>query len=273
MSGIIVGGDLAVYPRRQPGLLTEDRFDRSTCGWTQLMEGVHGVGTMVLDSEITYDGSPYSLLFGTEDYSYNSDKPWSGIEGIKRMSRGPKLGKIMLTWVWAWGSARAAVTSDTPRTIGGGFDQAAPSGLRQFAKWRWHNYDEALNQRVSEMRLLSADGSFIAVPTGSDGDAKIDPGVNENKRNLWVTRMVLDWDANGEVVYDGLAFGGENSWKGWGSLASTPDTSLRAIKPPPHTLTQFAGGCNATWEHTNRTNTNDSKSWSNLAYFRAEEVN
>lgn len=254
---------------RAPKVIAEDTFDRGTCGWTQLVEGVHGTGPMVLDSEITYGESRHSLLFMTGEHSFSSHKPWGNASGIKRLSRGPSVGKVLATWKFAYGGPRSGDTSAHPRNIDFGIDQATPEGLRRFFKARWLNYDETTSTRVSEMRIdVAKQGGgreYITVPVGPAGDAKVALGVNENKRNLWTVELAVDVDAG---VYDGLRVNG----KGWGSLAPVPDNSLRAYGPEPHNLAQFASGFNACFEVCNRIETDASTAWANLAYFRFEEL-
>lgn len=257
--------EIDVIPRRDPALICEDTFDGGLNGWTQLLDGITGTGPVCLDNEITHQGSKFSMLLMTDDYSYNGNKPWGSSVAIKRLSRGPSGGKIYAEWWFAYGSLRATATSDTPRNIDFGIDQAAPDGTRRFFKLRWQNWDElaAPAKIVSEMRLSVSGGTpFVTIPGGS---ATVNLGVNENKRNLYHVELVVDLDAG---VYDGARVNGT----GWGSLASTPDTTLRAFGPPSGVLSQFASGLNAAVELCNRTDTNSTKCWANVAYFRMVKV-
>lgn len=249
--------ELDVYPGRKPGLLLDDTFDRGTCGWTQLVDVSLGQGVLLLDTEITWGESGYSLLLSTEDYSNVAGKPWGSASAIKRLGRGPTVGKVCLEFWWAWGSLAG---QDTPRSIDFGLDQCDPTGARKYFKFKWMNYDDlaATPGRITQWGMSDPSGTngFVPIP-----GAVIDHGYNENKRNINHIECVFDVGAG---VYDGLRVNGQ----GFGSLAATPDSSLRSYAPTAETLTNFKSGFNATMDIRNRVSTNVTKTWANLCRVR-----
>lgn len=241
--------ELDVYPRRTPGVLCEDNFNNGPSGWTQLLNGTNPTGPLILDSEIAYAESRYSLLLSTEDYS-DASKPWGFAMAIKRLARPAGVTKIYVDMQWAWGSVAG---QNVPRAYEFGIDQADVSGNRRFFIWRWLNYDEAGSARVTKWQLLN-NGTYTDIPS-----AVGDFGYNENKRNLHRLEYVVNVSTG---VYDGLRYNGV----GFGSLAATPDTTLNAYAPALTTLAPFASGLNVMASIRNRTNTNTTKSWMNIAY-------
>lgn len=253
---VVLSDDPTITPVGRGRLVCEDDFRNGPSGWVQLLDGNTGAGVVYLDTEIAYRGSPYSLYIGTEDYSSADYKPWGYATAIKRLSRGATVNKIYAEWWFGYGSLYG---ENTPKAIDFGIDQATPAATRRYFKFRWLNYDEGTAARVSKFQM-SHTSSWVDVPSGA-----VNLGYNENKRNLWHVEAVVDID---DGVYDGLRVNGT----GFGSLASTPSSALRSYGPSSSTLAQFASGFNATIDVVNRLNTNSTKAWANLAYFRAVEI-
>lgn len=254
--------ELDVYPGRKPGLLFDDNFNNGTCGWTQLLEVTLPTGMVLLDTEITYAESRYSLLLSTENQANTAARPWGSATAIKRLGRGPTVGKVCYEFWFAWGSLAG---QNAPRSIDFGLDQCDPSGNRKFFKFKWMNYDDLTGtpSRVTQWCVSHEGGQYSFTNSGVAAipGAVIDLGYNENKRNINHVECVFDVGAG---CYDGLRVNG----RGFGSLADTPDNSLRAFSPPAETLTNFKSGFNATFEIRNRVNTNVTKAWANLCRAR-----
>lgn len=243
-------GEVNAIPKREPGLIFEDDFNRGTAGWTQLMDVTAPTGPVLLDSEITYNNSRYSLLLSTEDQANSAGRTWGMGMALKRLGRPKGAQKVYLDYQWAWGSTWG---ENTPRAIEFGLDQADENGVRRFFMFRWKNYDETTSTRTHQWQVLH-NGVYTDI-----AGATVDNGYNENKRNLNRLEMVFDL-ASG--VYDGLRCNNI----GFGSLASTPDNSLRAYAPAATTLVPFANGFNPMVSIRNRLNTNSTRCWVNLGY-------
>lgn len=242
--------ELDVIQKRDPAVLCDDNFNNGPSGWTQLLDVTTPTGPVILDSEITWDNSRYSLLLSTEDQSNAAGRTWGFAMAIKRLARPAGISKVYYDLRWSWGSTWG---ENTPRAIEFGIDQADSAGQRRFFMIRWKNYDETTSTRTHQWQVLH-NGVYTDIP-----GATVDSGYNENKRNLQRLEMVFDLAAG---CYDGLRVAGT----GFGSLASTPDNSLRAFSPAASTLVPFANGLNPMVSIRNRNNTTSTRTWVNLAH-------
>lgn len=242
--------EVDVYPRHDPSVLMEDNFNNGPQGWAQLLDIATPRGVLTLDPEITYGGSKYSLMLSTEDYPDGANCNWGSAVALKRMARPVGCKTVYADIQWAWG---ALWGRNTPRFIEFGIDQANSGGQRRYYRFRWHNYDEDANSRITQWKIDSA-GAYISVP-----GAVMDHGYNENKRNLH--RLEFEIDLENET-YAGLRING----LGFGSLAATPDNSLRAHSPGVGSLPDFANGLNLCINIRNCIQTAQTKSWMNIAY-------
>lgn len=240
---------------RDQRVLFEDDFRNGPSGWTQLIHGTKPNGTIGLSSEITFNNSPYSLVLQSGDQVDGAGN-FGGATAIKRMGRGATVGKLYVEFYWGWGSKWG---ENAPRAYDFGCDQADLDGNRKYFKIRWFNYD-AGNGRPAKYQLLTVNGSdelvFVDIP-----GANIDHGFNENKRNLHHLEAIFDIDAG---VYDGVRVDGT----GFGSLAATPNASLREYSPKDEFLAPFKGGFNVSMDIRNRNDTNGTQAFGVLAYAR-----
>lgn len=242
--------ELDVMIRRDPSVLCEDDFRNGAQGWVQLLDIATPRGVLTLDSEIAYGGSQYSLLLSSEDYPDGANCNWGSAVAIKRMSRPVGATRAYADIQWAWG---ARWGRNTPRFIEFGFDQADQNGQRRYFLFRWVNFDEGTQTRVTKWQVNNG-GVYTDIP-----GAVMDHGYNENKRNL----QHVEFDVNlATGKYAGLRVNG----KGFGSLAPNPDNTLAAFGPPTGTLPDFANGFNLAVNLRNCINTANTKSWLNLAY-------
>lgn len=123
-----------------PTLVFEDDFRNGTQGWTQLM-GDFPSGILTLDSDITANGSGYSLGLATGDYA-NTSNPFGSCMAIKRMGRSSKFKYVYLKMLFAYGSSQnpPSTAERSPRCIEFGVDQCDDAGARNYFKIRWHNW-------------------------------------------------------------------------------------------------------------------------------------
>lgn len=242
--------EVDVYPRRDTSVLMEDDFTNGPQGWAQLLDIATPRGVLTLDPEITYGGSKYSLMLSTEDYPDGAEDNWGSAVALKRMSRPVGASTIYADIWWAWGSLWG---NETPRFIEFGIDQADESGSRRYYRFRWHNYDEDAESRITQWKLEHG-GTYTSI-----SGAVMDHGYNENKRNLHRLEFEIDLENN---TYAGLRING----LGFGSLADTPDNTLRAYAPASSSLPDFANGLNLCVNLRNCIQTASTKSWMNIAY-------
>lgn len=242
--------ELDVFPRRDTSVLMEDDFSNGPQGWAQLLDIATPRGVLTLDPEITYGGSRYSLMLSTEDYPDGANCNWGSCVALKRMSRPTWAKTIYADIQWAWGSRWG---NKSPRIIEFGIDQADQNGQRRYFRFRWHNYDEDAGTRITQWKVDNA-GTYVSIP-----GAVMDHGYNENKRNLNRVEFEIDLENS---TYAGLRING----LGFGSLAETPDNSLRAWAPAATSLPDFANGLNLCINLRNNIQTTQTKSWMNVAY-------
>lgn len=256
MTGYTFGENLTSLIE-QPGLIVDDNFNNGAAGWTQLLDRTKPTGIILLDSEITYGNSRYSLLMQTENQTDTEVNSWGSAMAIKRMYQPNLADSVYMDFYWSWASTFG---QNTPRAIDFGLDQCSNSGQRQFFKVRWKNFDETTGQRVHQWQINNNSDVFQDIP-----GATVDCGYNENKRNLYRLECVFDLKNH---HHSGVRINGI----GFGSLAETPDNSLNSVAPAVETLQPFANGFNPIVQIRNNLQTNNCKCWVNLGRVRALSV-
>lgn len=241
-------GEVDAYPRRDPAVLNEDDFNNGPQGWVQLMSGATPEGgPIMLDTEITDNGSRYSLFLqaGTGNQDGVGDC-WGAAVAIKRMMRKETAAKVYMEWKWAMGTEFAYTA---PRCVMFGLDTCDAGAVRHFFQVRWLS-------STDRYQCWHA-GAWTDLP----GPITYPHAFNENKRNLNHTEAVFDLS---NARYDGLRINGV----GYGSLSTTPDATLQAYAPSTESLVTFEGGFNALFGIWNSNTTTTTHSWANLAYQR-----
>ena len=248
----------ADWPPVRGYVLSDDKFDNGPQGWGQLIDATSPRGPISLD---TYGAiGKYALTVQTENQAETSSAGWSTAMALKRLTRWKGDGRYMMEVWWGWASQS---DKTRPRAFEFGIDtEGADNTSRRFYKFRWLNYDEANSARVTkwQMQTSSEDTpAFTDVPGGV-----MDLPYNENKRNLVYTAMVFDL---GSGVYDGLQV---NEYLKLGSLANSPDTSLRAYSVQTSTLADYVHGMNLCCVIRNRTNAAKTKALLHIARVRCQ---
>lgn len=247
-------GELDVFHRRDTAVLCEDDFNNGPSGWVPLMGSQLPGGLIMLDSEITDNRSRYSLFLQTGSGNQDGvNDVWGNSWAIKRMHRPQLAKKVYMDFKWAFGTE---FDYSSPRQVVFAMDTCDANAVRNFFQVRWLNWDSGTNAAVGRYEVMH-NGAWTPLP----GPITYPHGFNENKRNLIRTEVVFDLNS---ACYDGLRINGI----GYGSLAPTPDSSLRAFTPGSPTLHTFEGGLNAIFGVNNSNLTATTHSWANLAYQR-----
>lgn len=244
-------------------LICDDTFNNGPSGWVQLIGSQYPFGVVMWDQEYAYNDSRGSLLLETGNNQVDGvNGNWGGLTAIKRLWRPPAASIqvtpiIEMEWVWYYGSQ---YDQNSPRTIIFGADTCDPSSdPRYFFQHRWLNWDGASGTRVTKYQLMQSDGTWVDIPGGT-----YIHGWNENKRDWHRTRVRFDL-YNG--CYDGFMIDG----LGFGSLAATPDNSLRAFGPPHQTLPTFEGGLNPMFAIYNKSDAAiNTHAWAGLGRMRVK---
>ena len=255
-------GELDVFRRRDPAVMNEDDFNNGPSGWVPLMGSQEPEGVLTLDSEITDNGSRYSLFLQTG--SANQDgvgDAWGVCHALKRLARPQTAKKDYMEWKWAFGTE---FFYDSPRQVVFALDTCNREAKRNFFELRWLNWTNVPTPNNPRRYEVRHNGVWTPLIVG--GQEIVYPhGFNENKRNLIHTEAVFDIE---NACYDGLRVNGV----GYGSLAPTPNADLRSYSPGTVDLPTFEGGFNVMFGINNKNTNAQTHSWANLCYQRTVVV-
>jgi hypothetical protein len=172
-------------------LLYDDNFDEGYAGWQDHMSGSTAQGALSLASFPSVTGGK-SLKLSTGPRRNASSIPSSNCTAIKRMSL---LGDAKVIDFEVWWSYGAFDLSKQIAHIEFSLDyQRWDSSSRGFPTLRFSRFDNTSNLRVNEWRIKKDDGTYVAIP---DLASRSDLGENEDKQNMWYTRLRFDLSANG----------------------------------------------------------------------------
>lgn len=260
MTNSLVGALGAKYPDSK--ILFDDRFERSACGWTQLMGGGYTTpyaanaagGAMGLVSWPTLDGGN-ALEWHSEDVTGNV--PSADPMILKRMTRlaDDASGRNMVVFETWFAFHTLHSSGISPRAFDFGMDTATSDGHRHFGKFRLFT-----NDGTNKWQMQSGPSASIVITDipGTDG---LTVGLNENKVG-W--NHLQFWYDLSNHTYAGLVINGHPFGTEVGGDALPSAAGVNQFIDEG-TLSTFSNGMNFCSQIRNRTDTANTKTWAYLA--------
>lgn len=257
----MIAGEVDAKIQPDFSVLNDDNFNEGPQGWAQLIGGADNThGPIMLDGEITADGSKHSLFLQTGETKATAANRFGSCMALKRLHYPDGAEMIYMRYEWAMGTE---FSYKSPRTITFSLDACDKNASRHFWQVRWFNYDSSTDTypkgyQVNAGTDSATDWKFIGLPFKHP--------FNENKRNIQVTEIVYDLLNN---RYAGVRANGA----GVGVLAASPTAWVTenntpggpALGPADQSLPTFEGSMNPYIQiDNNNTGADTHHSWLNL---------